>query len=115
MSSDCLFCKIIAGDIPANKVYSDEEVFAFHDINPQAPVHVLVIPKKHLERADSATAADQALLGRLILKANQIAAELGLSEQGYRYVINSGQHGGQTVFHLHLHILGGRALHWPPG
>ena len=115
MSTDCLFCKIIAGEIPANKVYSDEDVFAFHDINPQAPVHVLVVPTRHLARADAANEADEALLGRLILKANQIAADLGLGDEGYRYVINTGQHGGQTVLHLHLHILGGRALSWPPG
>ncbi len=115
MSADCLFCKIIAGDIPSNKVYSDEEIFAFHDINPQAPVHVLVIPTRHLEHAASASPEDEALLGRLILRANQIAEDLGLAEDGYRYVINTGQHGGQTVYHLHLHILGGRALSWPPG
>ncbi|MFT7472102.1 MAG: histidine triad (HIT) family protein [Kiritimatiellia bacterium] len=115
MSQDCLFCKIIAGEIPSNKVYSDDDVYAFHDINPAAPTHILVIPKKHLTYVNSADGADEALLGKLLLKANQIAADLGLSEDGFRYVINTGRDGGQTVFHLHLHILGGRALGWPPG
>ena len=115
MSTDCLFCKIIAGEIPSNKVYSDDEVYAFHDIGPQAPVHVLVIPKKHLARVDAASDEDQALLGHLILKANEISANLGLSDAGFRYVINTGGQGGQTVDHLHLHILGGRKLGWPPG
>ena len=112
MSNDCLFCKIITGEIPSNKVYSDDDVYAFHDINPAAPTHILVIPKKHLTYVSS---AGEALLGKLLLKANQIAADLGLSEDGFRYVINTGRDGGQTVFHLHLHILGGRALGWPPG
>ena len=115
MSDDCLFCKIIAGEIPSNKVYSDDEVYAFHDINPEAPSHILVIPKKHLSDVSAADEGDKALLGKLLLKANQIAADLGLSEDGFRYVINTGRDGGQTVFHLHLHILGGRALSWPPG
>ena len=115
MSEDCLFCKIIAGEIPSNKVYSDDDVYAFHDINPAAPTHILVIPKKHLTYVNSTNKGDEALLGKLLLKANQIAADLGLSEDGFRYVINTGRDGGQTVFHLHLHILGGRALGWPPG
>ncbi|MBL4728537.1 MAG: histidine triad nucleotide-binding protein [Gammaproteobacteria bacterium] len=115
MADDCLFCKIIAGEIPSNKVYSDDDVYAFHDINPAAPTHILVIPRKHLSYVSSAGEGDEALLGKLLLKANQIAANLGLSEDGFRYVINTGRDGGQTVFHLHLHILGGRALGWPPG
>lgn len=115
MSQDCLFCKIIAGEIPSNKVYSDDDVYAFHDINPAAPTHILVIPKKHLPYVSSADEGDEALLGKLLLKANQIAADLGLNEDGFRYVINTGRDGGQTVFHLHLHILGGRPLGWPPG
>ncbi|MBT3531643.1 MAG: histidine triad nucleotide-binding protein [Gammaproteobacteria bacterium] len=114
-SADCLFCKIIAGDIPSNKVYSDDDVYAFHDINPAAPQHVLIIPKKHLTDVRSANEEDQALMGKLLLKANDLAKELGLDEKGFRYVINTGEYGGQTVFHLHLHILGGRALGWPPG
>ena len=115
MSADCLFCKIIAGEIPSNKVYSDEHVYAFHDINPAAPTHILVIPKKHIESVREASAEDEALLGKLLLAANHITEELGLAESGFRYVINTGKDGGQTVFHLHLHILGGRALSWPPG
>ena len=114
-SADCLFCKIIAGEIPSNKVYSDDDVYAFHDINPAAPQHVLIIPKKHLTDVRSANEEDQALMGKLLLKANDLAKELGLDEKGFRYVINTGEYGGQTVFHLHLHILGGRALGWPPG
>jgi histidine triad (HIT) family protein len=115
MSADCLFCKIIAGDIPSNKVYSDEHVYAFHDINPAAPTHVLVIPKKHLSAVNDGGAGNEVLLGKLLLAANIIAADLGLEHDGFRYVINTGTDGGQTVFHLHLHILGGRALSWPPG
>jgi histidine triad (HIT) family protein len=114
MSADCLFCKIIAGDIPSNKVYSDAHVYAFHDINPAAPTHVLVIPKKHLSAVNDGGEENEALLGKLLLAANKIAAKLELAD-GFRYVINTGNDGGQTVFHLHLHILGGRALSWPPG
>lgn len=115
MSDDCLFCKIIAGDIPSNKVYSDEELYAFHDINPAAPAHILIIPRKHLHSIADAAEEDQALLGRLLLAANRIAEQEGLSAEGYRYVINTGDKGGQTVHHLHLHLLGGRQLSWPPG
>lgn len=115
MSDDCLFCKIIAGQIPSNKVYSDEDVYAFRDINPAAPQHILIIPKKHISNIAEAEAEDQALLGKLLLKANDIATAEGLKEKGMRYVINTGDDGGQTVFHLHLHILGGRRLSWPPG
>ena len=115
MAIDCLFCKIIAGDIPSNKVYSDDDVYAFHDINPAAPTHILIIPKKHLTDINEAGLEDTALLGKLLLKANEIAVSLGLAQDGFRYVINTGKDGGQSVFHLHLHILGGRALGWPPG
>jgi histidine triad (HIT) family protein len=115
MAHDCLFCKIIAGDIPSNEVYSDDDVYAFYDINPATPTHVLIIPKKHLTDINEANLEDTALLGKLLLKANEIAASLGLAQDGFRYVINTGKDGGQTVFHLHLHILGGRALGWPPG
>lgn len=115
MADDCLFCKIIAGDIPSNKVYSDDDVYAFHDINPAAPTHILVIPNKHLAAVNAAGDDDQALLGKLLLAANRIAKELQLEEDGFRYVINTGEGAGQTVFHLHLHILGGRRLGWPPG
>ena len=112
MATDCLFCKIIAGEIPSTEVYSDDDIYAFRDINPAAPTHLLVIPKKHLTDVNS---ADEALMGKLLLRANDIAAEQGLTDDGFRYVINTGSNGGQTVFHLHLHILGGRQLGWPPG
>ncbi|MDF1766212.1 MAG: histidine triad nucleotide-binding protein [Gammaproteobacteria bacterium] len=115
MANDCLFCKIISGDIPSTEVYSDDDIYAFRDINPAAPTHILVIPKKHLTDVKSAQAEDEALIGRLLLRANDIAQAEGLAEDGFRYIINTGKHGGQTVFHLHLHILGGRALGWPPG
>jgi histidine triad (HIT) family protein len=115
MSKDCLFCKIISGDIPSNKVYSDDHVYAFHDINPAAPTHVLVIPRKHLSAVNDRSEEHEPLLGALMAAANRIVIQLGLEESGFRYVINTGSHGGQTVFHLHLHILGGRPLTWPPG
>ncbi|MFP6826221.1 MAG: histidine triad nucleotide-binding protein [Pseudohongiellaceae bacterium] len=115
MSDDCLFCKIIAGEIPSNKVYSDDDVYAFRDINPVAPQHILIIPKKHLGDITRAGAEDQALLGKLLLRANKIAEDQGLTEQGFRYIINTGKDGGQTVSHVHLHILGGRKMQWPPG
>ena len=115
MATDCLFCKIIAGEIPSTEVYSDDDIYAFRDINPAAPTHLLVIPKKHLTDVKSAGAEDEALMGKLLLRANDIAAEQGLTDDGFRYVINTGRNGGQTVFHLHLHILGGRQLGWPPG
>ena len=114
MSNDCLFCKIISGDIPSNKVYSDDHVYAFHDINPAAPTHVLVIPRKHLSAVNDRSEEHEPLLGALMAAANRIVVQLGLEESGFRYVINTGSHGGQTVFHLHLHILGGRPLTWPP-
>ena len=115
MSKDCLFCKIIAGLIPSNKVYEDEDIYAFHDINPAAPTHILVIPKKHLSAVNQASPDDASLLGRLILAANNITEQQALSTDGFRYVINTGNNGGQTVYHLHLHILGGRHMAWPPG
>ena len=115
MSNDCVFCKIISGDIPSNKVYSDDQVYAFHDINPAAPTHVLVIPRKHLSAVNDRSEEHEPLLGALMAAANRIVVQLGLEESGFRYVINTGSHGGQTVFHLHLHILGGRPLTWPPG
>ncbi len=115
MASECLFCRIIAGEIPSTRVYDDADVYAFRDINPVAPSHILVIPKKHLESVQTAQAEDEGLLGKLLLKANQIAAAEGLADAGFRFVINTGEHGGQTVFHLHLHIVGGRSMTWPPG
>lgn len=109
-----LFEKIIAREIPANIAYEDEQCLAIHDIDPQAPVHLLVIPKKVIPRIGAATAADQAILGHLLLTAAKVAAQLELVE-GFRVVINHGKDGGETVPHLHVHVLGGRAMTWPPG
>ena len=113
--SDCLFCKIVAKAIPAKLVHEDDQVVAFEDINPQAPVHVLVIPKRHAASIAELNEADAGLLGHLLLTGNQVAKQKGIAEGGYRLVINTGRDGGQTVFHLHLHLLGGRPMHWPPG
>ena len=110
----CLFCKIIAGEIPSKKVFEDELAFAFRDINPQAPSHVLIVPRKHISSLAHAGEEDQALLGHLHLVAARIAESDGLMK-GFRTVINIGADGGQTVDHLHIHLLGGRAMSWPPG
>jgi histidine triad (HIT) family protein len=112
--TDTLFSKIIRREIPANIVYEDDLCLAFKDINPQAPTHVLLIPKKPIPKLQEAIAEDQALLGHLLLVVPEIATQLNLAN-GYRVVINNGEDGGQTVYHLHLHILGGRSLQWPPG
>lgn len=113
--SETLFSKIIRREIPADIVYEDDEVLAFRDINPQAPVHVLFIPKKPIATLNDAEEADAALIGKLVLRAVAWAKQQGFAQDGYRCVINCNEHGGQTVFHLHLHLLGGRQLHWPPG
>ena len=113
--SDCLFCKIVAGQIPCTEVYSDENILAFRDIDPQAPTHILVIPRRHITGLSDLSDADSEMIGNLTTSATRIAAGEGLDQKGYRFVINNGQDGGQTVGHLHLHILGGRALAWPPG
>jgi histidine triad (HIT) family protein len=113
--NDCLFCKIIAGEIPSTKVRETAEVYAFRDISPQAPQHVLLVPKKHIERLADVTADDAGLLGKLIYEATTLAHELGMDEQGYRLVINNGEEAGQSVWHLHVHLLGGRPFRWPPG
>jgi histidine triad (HIT) family protein len=113
-TSDCLFCRILRGEIPAKKVYEDEHVFAFEDINPKAPTHVLVIPKKHFAGLKEAQAEDAEVIGRCNLAAAQIARERNI-EEGYRTVLNVGPGAGQSVFHLHVHLLGGRHLSWPPG
>jgi len=112
--SDCLFCRILSGEIPAKKVYEDERAFAIEDINPQAPTHVLIISKEHLQGLKEATAEDAELLGHCQLVAARIARERKI-EDGYRTVYNVGPRSGQSVFHLHLHLLGGRDLRWPPG
>ncbi len=114
LMSDCLFCKIIDGEIPSNKAYEDDQILAFHDVDPQAPVHVLVVPKKHIASLDDLTAEDEGLVSYIILKIKDIAAGLGLAN-GYRVVINCGEDGQQTVKHLHFHILGKRKMTWPPG
>ena len=114
MSANCLFCKIAAKQIPAKIVYEDPDLFAFEDINPQAPTHILICPRKHIESLAPAAPEDQAILGRLQLVAAQLARERNLLD-GYRTVLNSGEGAGQTVFHLHLHLLGGRNFRWPPG
>ena len=111
---DCIFCKIVKGEIPSKKVREDEFSLAFHDIEPKAPTHILVIPKKHVASLAEARPADEALLGRLLLAAAEIAREQELG-RGYRVVISTGPEGGQTVDHLHLHLIGGRQMHWPPG
>jgi len=110
---DCLFCKIIAGEIPSQKVYEDERAFAFDDINPVSPTHVLVIPKKHIARTSDMTDGDEADIGHLFTVANKVAAERGLEH--YRLCINNGEGVGQSVFHVHLHVMGGRVMTWPPG
>lgn len=112
---DCLFCKIAAGEIPSRKIYEDDELFAFYDINPQAPVHFLVIPKKHIANLMECSESDAPLTGRLLDRAQRIARELGCGERGGRFVINCKSDGMQTVGHLHLHVLAGRTLGWPPG
>ena len=114
MSSDCLFCKIAAKQIPAKIIHEGTELFAFEDINPQAPTHILICPKKHFASLDHVTADEQSLLGKISLLAAKLARERKLGN-GYRTVVNTGTGAGQTVFHLHLHLLGGRAFHWPPG
>ena len=112
--TDCLFCKIIAARIPSKKVYEDEKTFVFEDINPQAPTHVLIVPKKHIAGIDQATEEDAEIIGYCQIVAAKIARERGL-KNGFRTVYNVGPHAGQTVFHLHLHLLGGRQMSWPPG
>ena len=114
MAADCLFCKIVAGAIPAERVYEDEWCLAFPDIHPQAPVHLLVIPKQHLASHADAMAEQTELVGRVIAGAGELARLKGLSD-GYRLVVNTGKDGGQTVAHFHVHLLGGRRMGWPPG
>ena len=113
--SDTIFSKIVRREIPADIVYEDDEVLAFRDLNPQAPVHVLFIPKHPLATLDDATAGDAELLGKLLLATAAYAKQEGFAGQGYRTVINTNEDGGQTVYHLHVHLLAGRRMHWPPG
>lgn len=111
----CLFCRIATGEIPAKKVYEDNDVVAFQDINPQAPTHVVVIPRKHIPSLDDLNEADAAVAGIALVRLAQIARDLHLSADGYRVVVNNGEAAGQTVFHIHFHLLGGRNFGWPPG
>ena len=113
--SDCLFCKMVAGEIQPDVVFEDDEVLAFRDVNPQAPVHVLVIPKSHIATTNDLNADNAHLPGKLYLAAKKIAADEGIAESGYRTVINCNAGAGQSVYHIHLHLLGGRAMGWPPG
>lgn len=113
--ADCLFCKIIAGEIPSTKVYEDDYVLAFRDIEPQAPEHIIIIPKVHIASANEITAENSNVIGKIFEVASKIAKDLGFSENGYRIVNNCGEDGGQTVGHIHFHLLGGRNLQWPPG
>lgn len=112
---DCLFCKIIKGEIPSTKVYEDELVYAFRDIEPQAPTHILIIPKEHIASANELNESNCSVVGHVFAAAAKIAASEGIAGDGYRIVNNCGENGGQTVKHLHFHMLGGRSLQWPPG
>lgn len=112
---DCIFCRIIEGKIPSKKVYEDEYVYAFHDISPAAPTHVLVIPKKHISSLMELKKEDQTIVSKIMMAIQKIAREFGLDEKGFRVVNNVGVEGGQTVFHIHFHLLGGRTMTWPPG
>jgi histidine triad (HIT) family protein len=113
--SDDIFCKIIDGDLPSDKVYEDDDVLAFRDLNPAAPTHILVIPKAHIASLWEAEEQHAEILGTLMLRARDVAREQGLEEGGFRLVVNTGAGAGQTVFHIHLHVIGGRSLAWPPG
>jgi histidine triad (HIT) family protein len=113
--TDCLFCKMVSGEIAPDKVYEDDRVLAFRDIHPQAPLHVLVIPKEHIATLNDLDDAHQSLVGQMVQAAAKIAAQEGMDGTGYRTIMNCNDDGGQTVFHIHLHLLAGRRMHWPPG
>ena len=113
--SDCLFCRIVEKKIPAKVVYEDDQILAFDDVNPRAPVHTLVIPKQHVASVQDLGESDRTLLAQLLLACTKVARHKGLADPGFRLVVNTGRDGGQTVFHLHLHVLGGRHMAWPPG
>ena len=112
---NCLFCRIADGEIPAEIVSEDDDLLAFRDVNPQAPTHVLVIPRRHIATTNDLAAGDDAIVGRMVRTAGEIAASEGIAEDGYRMVLNCNERAGQSVFHIHLHMLGGRAMRWPPG
>ena len=113
--ADCIFCKIINGEIPSKKVYEDDKVYAFYDITPEAPVHFLVIPKEHIESANDLNDSNINIVSHIFRVINKIVVELNISDKGYRVINNCGEDGGQTVKHIHFHVLGGRSLQWPPG
>ena len=114
--SDCIFCKIAAGEVPSQKVFEDADVIAFKDLSPKAPVHVLIVPKKHIQNVAQLTAEDKELAAHIFVDVvPKLAAELGIADAGFRLVVNTGDDGGQTVNHLHVHLLGGRKMTWPPG
>jgi histidine triad (HIT) family protein len=113
--SDCLFCRIVRKEIPASVVYEDDDLLVFNDINPQAPLHALVIPKRHIATLNEVSSQDEALVGQMVRRAASIAREKGYADRGFRMVFNTNAEAGQTVFHIHLHVLAGRGLTWPPG
>ena len=113
--SECLFCKIVAGEIPAKLVHQDDELIAFSDINPQAPLHALIVPRRHIPTLNDLAPADDALVGSMFRRAAALATERGYADRGYRTVFNCNAEAGQSVFHIHLHLLAGRGMHWPPG
>lgn len=113
--ADCLFCKIIKREVPGSIVYEDDRMLAFNDISPQAPTHVLIVPKRHIASLNDLTAPDDGIVGEMVRRAAAIAAERRISASGFRIVFNTNRDGGQTVFHIHLHLIGGRSMHWPPG
>ena len=113
--SDCLFCKILEGEIPADIVFENDDVLAFRDVNPQAPTHILIIPRKHISTTNDLTENDEVIMGKLFNTAKVIAAQEGVSDDGYRMVVNCNEKAGQTVFHIHMHLLAGRSMTWPPG
>ena len=112
---DCIFCKIIKGKLPADKVYEDENMLVFNDLHPRAPVHQLIVPKKHISTLNDLTDGDTELIGNIIQRARLLAEKAGIAQSGYRTVFNCNADGGQVIFHLHLHLIGGRKLEWPPG
>ncbi len=114
-ANDCIFCKIIAGEVPSKKVYQDDRVTAFHDINPVAPVHILIVPNEHIPSVNEVEEGHEALLGHLFVVARKIAEEMGIQEGGYRLIVNTGPNAGQVVFHLHMHLLGGHKMRYPMG
>ena len=113
--SDCLFCKIVEGEIPADIVFESDDVLAFRDVNPQAPTHILIIPRQHISTTNDLTENHELIMGRLFSAAKIIAAQEGVSDEGYRMVVNCNEKAGQTVFHIHMHLLAGRSMNWPPG